>query len=268
MNHHLEIVTHCYNPPGTSQYAELLKWQVASLVHHTPDELRVQLTVFFTPDDEATVSRLRYSSMHIGTRKNVLLNPVALAPGALFRRSIGRNIAARATDADVIWFTDVDYAFGPGCLDAAHKAAAFSVIPLHMPEQIKISFDNGGMYSSHPTPHHMMGAVMIRNHREDELPQLNDECFRTKNQGPCIGGVQIVVGSWARQNGYLHGHDKWQTEVDPSLGFRSCKCDAAFRRVNNLNAHKHPIPNVYRIRHLMDGRDINLAGESIGKEAW
>ena len=40
-----------------------------------------------------------------------------LAKEKLFRRSIGRNLAAKSTEADWIWFTDADIIFHENCLD-------------------------------------------------------------------------------------------------------------------------------------------------------
>ena len=40
-----------------------------------------------------------------------------LLPVSWFRRGIGRNLAAKSTRADWIWFTDADIVFQEKCLD-------------------------------------------------------------------------------------------------------------------------------------------------------
>ena len=83
----VEIVSHCW------QYAHLLAYQLSSLVHHTPTKLEVTMTVFYCEEDAETVELLEYfGGIDV---PGVTWNWRALSRQRLFRRSIGRNIAAR-----------------------------------------------------------------------------------------------------------------------------------------------------------------------------
>lgn len=263
----IEIISHCYNPPGTDQYAQLLKWQIASLANYQPN-VDVCLTVCCSKDDEALHVMMQQIYRHLPGEIIYCINLLYLPHERLFRRAIGRNMRARQTSADVVWFTDCDYAFGPGCLLFTDRA----IIPscgLLMPDRCKISYDVNGHFSEsyRDRPHHATGDAAIKRERNNPLPLLNDSEFKQREEHRAIGGLQIIGGDTARRIGYLDG-TKWVEPVDPSLGFRSCRCDAAWRKHNKLQATRLPIPNVYRIRHLADGRDMNQSGEVIGKEAW
>ena len=109
----LEIVSHCW------RYAPHLTYQLSSLVLHPPKEVDVKMTVFHAPGDVDTVRLLDRA----GGRDvpNITWNWQPIEKDRLFRRGIGRNLAALATEADWIWFTDCDVVFHEGALDAAAK---------------------------------------------------------------------------------------------------------------------------------------------------
>lgn len=255
MTKHLEIVTHCYNPPGLNIYGQLLKWQFASLWHY-PTHHRVTLTVCYTGDDGATRDRVQKIGHQIekGDREGLELKALDFPPGSLFRRGVGRNFCALQTVADVIWFTDVDYMFGPGCLDALGDMCDRGT-GLVMPAQLWMSRT------------HAIGDQDLWEQRDNELPEIPVEHFAQRRQRICIGGCQIVGGHLANRIGYCSG-TKWSQPVSEAEGFRSCKCDKYFRRLNNLKAERLPIPAVYRMRHGVDGRDYDLTGVVRGKEVW
>jgi len=91
--------------------------------------------------------------------------------------------------------------------------------------------------------------------------------FALKRQRIAIGGVQIIGGKVARRIGYLD-RTQWVEPVDAAIGFRSCKCDVAWRRTNGLVAARLDIPNTFRIRHSTAGRDYNLGGDALGRVVW
>ncbi|MFP4540628.1 MAG: glycosyltransferase family A protein, partial [Opitutales bacterium] len=105
---HLEIVSHCW------QYAHLQRYQLSSLVRFPPRDIEVTMTVYHSRQDEDTVRLLE----EFGQRAvpGVSWNWRDLPPPSLFRRAIGRNEAARRTEADWIWFTDCDLLFRENCL--------------------------------------------------------------------------------------------------------------------------------------------------------
>ena len=266
----IEIVTHCYNPPGIDIYSQMLKHQVASLVHHRCD-WKVRLTVCYSPLDEVTTEQIQYLKSSLEDSPFVEFNPYPLDEGTLFRRALGRNEVALATRADVVWFADVDMLFGENCLSVAHELA-MTKPGLYMPCEVQISFDNNNEWSSSDRPHHEVGRVYIDSHRDDPCPTIKPEFFGGPWTGPCIGGVQIVHGDVARR-GYLSGTSFVQKTVDPSQGFRSCIGDKKYRKwLTSLGVPgpiKLEIPNCYRIRHLVDGRDFLANGTRLeGKEAW
>ncbi len=49
--------------------------------------------------------------------ENVVISIHPLPEAFLFRRAIGRNMRAKQSQADVLWFADTDYLFGEGCID-------------------------------------------------------------------------------------------------------------------------------------------------------
>ena len=73
------------------------------------------MTVYYCPEDESTLQVLRF----FGDMKvpGITWDWRALPKERLFRRAIGRNLAAKSTTADWIWFTDSDIVFQAQCLD-------------------------------------------------------------------------------------------------------------------------------------------------------
>ena len=270
MKKSIEIVTHVYCPPGVPWYAEHLKWQFASLIHNPPKSCKVCWTVCFNWDDQVTVRRLAKCVEKLSEMKSKWLmhKPIEMSLGSLFRRSIGRDQACQRTRCDVVWFTDADYLFGEGCLDAVAEHCDKSSM-LHMPQKYWISYQNDSDKASKSVrPHHEQGQEAIDRELLNDFPKIRQSEFAEKTQRIAIGGMQIIGSSFARSTGYLRGIGQWQTPVDPSLGFRSCKCDAFWRRVNRLHAKRIPIPNLYRLRHLDDGRDFTLDGKKAGRKVW
>ena len=106
----LEIVSHCW------RYGHYLVYQLSSLVHHRTDKLDVTMSVYYSSEDESVVRVLRFfEKIEV---PGLTWNWVELPKEKLFRRSIGRNLAAKSTSADWVWFTDCDVMFHEGCLDA------------------------------------------------------------------------------------------------------------------------------------------------------
>jgi hypothetical protein len=261
MTHSLEICVHCYNPPGMVQYAEQLKFLLGALAHHPPERVRVDVTIVCSANDLPTLS-VAGEGMKIKS-DNVRVTPICLSEPRLFRRAIGRNLVARATEADAVWFTDCDYFPGPGFLDEFMPAMLEGLIipaELNMPAVYRICKD-------HPT-----GDFIVSQHRDICLPCLHEDIlnqlFVDKEQRIAIGGMQFVTGDFARARGYCDG-TKWVREVDTSPGFRSCKCDKAFRSLNGLKARRvETLTRLYRLRHSVDGRDYDAHGKYVGKKAW
>ena len=261
----IQIISHAFCPPGVGHYAEHLKWQWASLTNYPPS-VPTTLSVCFTGSDDATCERL--SKMHQmildgRTDPLVKLQTLQMRPSQLFRRAIGRNWLAKRSSADVVWFSDCDYLFGPDCLKTLAELAG-RTSGLVMPQTILINKDAGNKAEK---ADHAVGDRMVADNLDYDLPQIDPSLFASRQQRICIGGCQIVGGNLAREIGYLDGTDYVQP-VDEANGFLSCKCDRVWRHRNNLTATRLPIPNVYRIRHSRDGRDFTLTGENKGREVW
>lgn len=247
----IEIVTHCWCPPGVPWYAEHLRWQYASLWRNARDS-EVVWTVCWNGGDRATREALH--RCHTNACSGLLINEIELDLPLLFRRAIGRDRAAQRTRADVVWFTDADYLFHDGCVAAVERLCGPQTW-LAMPSHISISRT------------HELGQRRVEEAMDEPLPELDPADFEPRKQRVCIGGVQIVGGDTAREVGYLRG-TPWQNPVDPAMGFRSCRCDVAFRRSMGGKAERLAIPGVYRLRHTRDGRDYTRDGEKVGRQAW
>ena len=239
----IEIVTHCWSGPKVPIYHRLLQLQLSTIVKHVPDGMHIIVTVFYTPYDVRTVEVLSWFTDLLDFDQNVSIQAIPLDESLLFRRAIGRNIAATTSKADVLWFTDCDYCFWDGALLSAHKQCLDSECNMVFPRIVNI----------HKS--HSYGDVLV-----DKLGQIplhlasiDPDHFEPRKERKAIGGIQIVKGDWCRQFGYL-SETKWVRAVDPSDGFRSCKCDVPFRQSVG-RSEPVDIPGVYRIRHSRAGRD-------------
>ena len=88
----IEIVSHCWN------YSHMLVRQLSSLVLFPPTRAAVTMTVFYSEEDKDTVRLLEtFAGREVA---GVTWNWNALPKEQLFRRSIGRNMAAQQTEAD------------------------------------------------------------------------------------------------------------------------------------------------------------------------
>jgi hypothetical protein len=229
----IELVTHCY-AHELSQYAAFFRYQISSLLNHTP-AVPVQLTVCWTPIDKATANALAWGK-HETAGTAISIKSIELAPDQLFRRSIGRNCAALESRADLVWFTDVDHYFGPGCLDTLLQSNITT--ELAYPQQIMIHKD------------HATGDVAATHTTDSRLTICFDD-FIPKTYNRAIGGVQIVHGDYARFWGYLKGHSKYQSPRHDGRPFGDFKDDVTFRRQWELFGGTLPLelPGVYRLRH-------------------
>jgi hypothetical protein len=228
---HLEIVSHCW------QYTRLLTYQLSSLVLHQPMRCRVTMTVCHTPSDFRTVQSLHYFH-HLMTKPNLTLNPLSLPREHLMRRAIGRNIAARASQADWVWFADCDHTFGTGCLDAlAAVASGTQDVDLLYP---RIVLKNRL---------HALGDKAIAKVVGPGLYEIDREDFEPVEHNRAIGGIQIARGSRVRQEGYCP--DIYQ---QPEADWKQTKEDPHFRKQIG-NGRGVLIPNLYRIRHSRCGRE-------------
>ncbi len=230
----IELVTHCY------KYSRVLTYQLSSLLLDQPRTCRVIATVFYAREDQPTIAVLNYFRDLFSEQNSKLeIRSWPLPKTDLFQRAIGRNQAALATPADIVWFTDADYVFRDGCLDHLAALDCFDdadASPLWFPAETFFNHNhaNGDEYAGRAAE---LGVY-------DIVP----EDFIIHRPGRAIGGVQIVSGDVARGRGYCRDDRKHQKPVplgDETFQFRS---DITYRQSLGTKGTPLDLPGVYRIR--------------------
>lgn len=226
----IQIITHCY-AAKIPDFAAMLAAQMSSLIFWQP-HVDVLLTVCCNEDDALTMEAVGSFGTH--PLPTVRIQPLLMPLRDLFRRAIGRNRAAKASTADVVWFTDADYIFGRGCLDyvaGVDFRDSNSIIPR-----------KAWIHRRHTDGDSEIKRVTIGEVFEPDL-----SLFQSWHLRLAIGGMQIVKGDFARQ-GYLD-QTKWQNPVvDTSRGFQDTWCDKKYRKTLGLPLPVD-IPGCYRMRH-------------------
>jgi hypothetical protein len=230
----LEIVSHCW------RYGHFLTYQLSSLVNYRTDKLDVTMTVFHAPEDEVVTRVLDY----FGRIKvpGVRWNWRPLPKERLFRRAIGRNLAARETRADWIWFTDADILFHEGCLDTLADALQDRDDGLVHP---RLGLGTALLPEDH--------EILARGQQGPAVLDIPLDQFspyggpRRKAKGP----HQITHGDVARACGYCDSIAYYQS---PANRWMKTYEDRAFRWLIGTHGTPLDIPNVCQIRHLMKGR--------------
>jgi len=230
----LELVSHCW------RYSHFLTYQLSSLVNHPTSKLDIRMTVFHADEDQPVRSVLEFfGAMDV---PGITWNWQPLPREQLFRRSIGRNLAAKATRADWIWFTDCDILFHENCLDT-------------LADRLQ------GRDDSLVFPRFGLGTSL--------LPE-DDPILEAGRQGPAVldiplerftpyggerdkakGPHQITHGDIARACGYCESIALYQT---PAERWRKTYEDRAFRWLIGTHGTALDIPNVCQIRHIAKGR--------------
>ena len=219
----LEIVTHCW------RFSKVMTYQLSSLVLHPPKKLNVIVTVLFLRLDGPTVRMLK----HFSKQPEFILNPKHLSRGELMRRAVGRNIVAKETTADLVWFCDADNVFGEGCLDALAE----------------LKLKEGEIY--YPKVFHNSNNKIIDEYvwRVENVATINriDPCdFIPRGLPRAIGGFQIVTGDTARKYGYCAGSRILKVTGDSWIG--NTRGDVIYRIMLKTNGIPIDLPNLYRIR--------------------
>ncbi len=229
---HLEIVSHCWN------YANMLLYQLSSLVNFPPTKMHVTMTVFYNDADVETRALLaRFSDIHV---PGVTWNWCQLPTQALFRRAIGRNLAAKETTADWVWFTDCDVLFRENCLDTLNDVLQDRKDVLVYPRQ---EYCTGLL----PADHDVLQPDLQRIQPADIDPAL----FRCFEKSRATGPLQITHGDVARAVGYCEALPYYQR---PSHTWCKAYEDRAFRWLLRTQGEPLDVPGVYRIRHAAKGR--------------
>lgn len=239
------IVTHCY-AETLPQYAVFLRAQLGSLAAHPP-KCDWKICVCHFLDDRDVVERLYSYKSLLGDH---LYGIGFGTKGELFRRAIGRNIAALdSNEAEIVWFTDVDHVFGEGCIDSLletwrtlqwNAQTVGEPVAMVYPKTIQIQTE------------HARGDRFVEEQLKHPTlcPFPDDAEWETKKYDRAIGGIQICNGNLVRQHGYLNG-TKWIQPTDGTKPFPSFGDDKAFRNRMAELGKIVPIelPNLFRLRH-------------------
>jgi Glycosyl transferase family 2 len=230
----LEIVSHCW------RYGHFLTYQLSSLVNHRTDKFEITMTVFHAPDDEIVTRVLDYfGRMEV---PGISWNWRPLPKEKLFRRSIGRNLAAKSSRADWVWFTDADILFHERCLDTLADLLQGRDDSLVHP---RIGLGTALLPEDDP--------ILEKGRQGPNLLEIPLGAFspyggpRPKAKGP----HQITHGDIARACGYCDSIPYYQT---PAERWMKTYEDRAFRWLIGTHGTPLPIPNVCQIRHIVKGR--------------
>ncbi|MFT6268760.1 MAG: hypothetical protein ACJAVV_001575 [Alphaproteobacteria bacterium] len=231
----LEVVSHCWG------YANMLTYQLSSFVNYPPTKLHLTATVFYAQEDTETKAALDFFGQIVVP--NVTWNFQALPKGKLFRRGIGRNMAARSTIAEWVWFTDCDIIFHENCLDSLADSLQGEKGLLFFPEEERVT---EMLEDNDP---------MLVKDAKTRVIDIQAEQFslykRDKNRNKARGPFQIVHGDVARAIGYCERLFMFQTESDR---WRKCYEDTAFRWLLGTNGKPKHIEGVFHIHHVTKGR--------------
>jgi hypothetical protein len=235
----IEIVSHCW------RYSRFLAYQLSSLALRPPTTVTVEMTVFYSPEDRDTAALLeRFGALAV---HNVRWRWRALETTRLFRRAIGRNMAALETDADWIWFSDCDVVFHDGALDAAASVLRGRTEGLVFPRVHRVS----DLLED--------DDARLRTAEGDGLVDIDPGEFHVETRDKAVGGFQIVRGDLARAAGYCAAIPFYQ---EPVPDWQKTYEDRTFRWLLGTDGEPVEIPGLYRIRHAAKGRDPARAGRA------
>lgn len=227
----LEIVSHCWG------YANTLTYQLSSFVNNAPTKLSLTVTVFYSPEDSRTKETLEYfSNIEV---PNVTWNFQPMKKEKVFRRGIGRNMAAQSTSADWVWFTDCDIIFHANCLDSLAEALQGKTESLYYPH---FEFTTEMLADSDP---------MLQEQSKPQIVDIDAGNFSQHYRDKAKGAFQIVHGDVARAIGYCDKLRMFQTE---SKRWRKTFEDTAFKWLINSEGVPIDIDGVFQIRHIKKGR--------------
>lgn len=227
-----EIVSHCW------QYSHMLIYQLSSLVNHAPSNMDVTYTLFYSPEDTGTQALIdHFDKLEVS---NLSWNWKPLKKERLFRRAIGRHVAATETSADWVWFTDCDTIFHDNCLTSVEAACRPQQQPLVFPARERITM-------MLPLSHDLFS----KDDTDIELLDINTGLFEHNEITKAKGAFQIVHGDVCRQLGYCGTLKPYQK---PTERWRKTYEDTVFRKLIGSQGVAVDIDGLYRIRHIEKGR--------------
>lgn len=236
----IEIVSHCWN------YANILSYQLSSLVLFPPRDTNICMTVFFSPEDKRTVEVLNHFRKLELNR--VRWNFWPLDKAYLCRRAIGRNLAALQSRADWVFFTDCDLLFREDSLEQLSRVLQ-------------------GEHSLLVFPRHHQVSELLPNEdplftdytRAGIIRDIAPERFYREERDRAVGGFQIMRGDAARFGGYCQNITYYHR---PVKRWRKCYEDRTIRWLLQTQGKPLDVPGFYRIRHAVKGRKGKAVGGS------
>lgn len=238
----IEIVSHCW------QYHRFLEYQLQSLLAQKIAGFKIIYTVFYNDSDQGTAKLLEHYGKQSST--SIEWNWQQLPKEKLFRRSIGRNMAAEATNADWIWFTDCDVIFGENCFLNLHDALQGVNAPLVFPAT---------EYRSKPLP----ASHPILSDPNMSVADFNLQDFIATPIDRATGPLQIVHGDAARALGYCKQFKLYQK---PAESWCKATEDRVFRWVLCHEGQALNIEPIMRIQHIEKGRYKKNALATVRKQ--
>lgn len=230
----LEIVSHCW------KYTHYLAFQLGSLLSNPPPaNMQVTMTVFYSSEDKTTTELLK--KVGAIAIPGIHWNWQELPPAYLFRRTIGRNFAARSSTADWVWFTDCDETFQQGCLETLCEKLPQSTEYLLFPQT---------EYRTAPLDDDELRVDLSAKDWREQLAGLPLD-FHGTQMTRATGPLQITRGDIARQFGYCDAVSCYQYPED---SWAKAHEDRVFRWLLGTNGTPIDVPGVYRIQHTRKGR--------------
>lgn len=214
----------------------MLAYQLDSLRAFPPTRATITMTVFYSPEDEGTVRLLEeFSRCDV---EGVRWNWQRMDRTALYRRSIGRNLAAKASRADWIWFADCDLFFWEGCIDSLSDSLQGRRDRLVYPAE------------EWTTPLLLEDDPMLAG-GTNRLAHVDTSRFTRATIDRAKGGWQITHGDVARVMGYC---DQIPFYQQPREHWNKAYEDRAFRWLLRSDGVPVAVTGMYRIRHAAKGR--------------
>ncbi len=234
----LEIVSHCW------KYANILSYQLSSLVLFPPRDIHVIITVFYSEEDAPTGEVLEYFGQK--DIPGVSWHWWSLPKPYLLRRAVGRNLAAKNTRADWIFFTDCDVLFREQSLDDLGTQLKDRQDLLVYPRYHMVS---PLLPNDDPLFESYKDKGMVRD--------IRPEGFSQEERSRAVGGFQIARGDAARLGGYCENIRYYHR---PVKRWRKCYEDRTFRWLLGTQGTPLEVPGFFRIRHAEKGRKGKAVG--------
>lgn len=238
MSKTISIIVHVY-AEAIPDYAALFTAQLSSLVLWPPKTCAVDVTCWTAETDSLTHRVCAAFRRHFQDHATPAVVQVRTLPKKeLFRRAIGRNISALECEADVCWFSDADYLYAEGMLDALAAVDFAKVSPHEM-----IFPKRYWMMTSHEA-----GDAEIARISAGSIFRPNLEPYYRKRLKMGIGGLQIVSREIANR-GYCKLGSRYLRPRATEQPFPDTDEDRIYRGTIKSSIPVDFGDQLYRLRH-------------------